>query len=84
MIYPAKCNSFQHDIGDQYLTRGKHPRLCTITDKMEVIDSKGTVRKRFYVSKHEFSGQWVFDYDVCNATVTRGKHALEDKIYATI
>jgi hypothetical protein len=67
----------KHAIGTQYLTRGKHPRLCTITDFMTVTNSKGEIVKTYYESQHEFMGQIVIDRNVPHASVDMGVAKLE-------
>ena len=63
-------------IGTQYMTKGKHPRLCTVVDKLTTTQSDGTVCQRRYVSTHEFLGQTVYDYDVARTTIVMGFDAL--------
>jgi hypothetical protein len=60
-------------IGKQYLTRGKAPRLCTVTDKHTTTNSDGEVVKVRYVSVHDFMGQHVVNLDVVRATILRGE-----------
>lgn len=59
-------------IGTQYKTRGKHPRLCTVTEQLTVTNSKGKVVKTYYHATHEFLGQTITDFNVCDATIARG------------
>lgn len=58
-------------IGVNYLSYGKHKRLCTVVDKWQTYNSKGELVKTRYVSTHDFLGQVVFDYDVCEVTILR-------------
>jgi hypothetical protein len=60
-------------IGVKYKTRGKHPRLCTVVDKLETYNSKGELVKTRYVSEHTFLGQTVTDRDVLDITILRGE-----------
>lgn len=60
-------------IGVVYKTRGKHPRLCTVVDKLDTYNSKGELARTRYVSEHEFLGQIVTNSDVCRVTILRGK-----------
>jgi hypothetical protein len=60
-------------IGVVYKTRGKHPRLCTVVDKLDTYNSKGELVRTRYVSEHEFLGQIVTNSDVCRVTILRGK-----------
>jgi hypothetical protein len=59
-------------IGTQYKTRGKFPRLCTVTDQLTVTNSKGEIVKTYYHSTHEFCGQLVTNTDVCDTTIAMG------------
>lgn len=64
-------------IGQKFLSHGKHPRLCTITDVLKTFNSAGLLVRVRYVATHEFIGLNVItDYDVCDATVARGIDAL--------
>ena len=59
-------------IGTQYMTRGKHPRLCTVVDKLTTTRSDGTIHNTRYVATHEFLGQTVYEYYVVRATIVMG------------
>ena len=65
------------NIGTQYKTCGKHPRLCTVIDILRTYNSAGELVKTRYVATHEFLGQTITDSDVPETTVARGlvKHA---------
>jgi len=62
----------KYPIGTQYMTRGKHPLLCTVIDYHTTTNLSGVVVKERYVSTHEFCGQIVTDYDVVPVTIARG------------
>lgn len=66
-------------IGTQYLSRGKHPRLCTVSKQLTVTDETGEVIKRYYWATHEYMGQTVTDHDVIDTTVAIGIHLLEQR-----
>jgi hypothetical protein len=76
-----KMATYPHrfSIGTQYLTRGKHPKLCTVTDTLVTINSKGQIVRTSYISTHEFMGQTVTEHDVCDATIAIGKARMEEK-----
>ena len=59
-------------IGTQYLTRGKHPRLCTVVDHLTTTNAAGAVVARRYVTAHEFCGQQVLNHDVVDPTIAMG------------
>ena len=61
-------------IGTKYFTRGKHPRLCTVTDYHVTRNMRGEVVRARYVSEHDFLGQAVTNNDVCDTTVARGNY----------
>jgi hypothetical protein len=69
----------KHPIGTKYLTRGKHPRLCTVTDIWKTYDFKGDLVHKRYVATHELCGQTVTAYDLPEATVALGVFALKEK-----
>ena len=56
-------------IGKQYLTRGKHPQLCTVVDVHTTCNQKGEIVKVRYVSEHVFLNQKVIDKDVVKTTI---------------
>ena len=56
-------------IGKQYKTRGKHPRLCTVIDVHTTCNQKGEIVKVRYVSEHVFLNQKVIDKDVVKTTI---------------
>jgi hypothetical protein len=60
------------EIGTQFKTRGKHPRLCTVTDILRTYNSRDELVKVRYVASHDIIGQQVFDYDVCATTIKMG------------
>jgi hypothetical protein len=59
-------------IGQQFKTRGKFPKICTIRDIWKTYDSKGELVRLRYVATHELIGQLVWDRDVCETTVAMG------------
>jgi hypothetical protein len=63
----------QNLIGVVYKTRGKHPKICTVVDRLETYNTKGELVKTRYVSEHEFLGQTVTDNDVVPTTILRGR-----------
>ena len=69
----------KYPIGTKYLTRGKHPRLCTVTDTLKTYNSKGDLVRKRYVATHDVLGQAVTDRDIVEVTVARGVQALKEK-----
>lgn len=67
-------------IGTQYMTRGKHPVLCTVVDQLTTTNSRGEVVRATYVTSHQFCGQTVTETDVVDTTIARG---LVDKSLLT-
>lgn len=59
-------------IGTKFKTRGKRPRLCTVTDILKTYNSRGELVKLRYVAEHEFAGQIVTDHDVVETTIAMG------------
>lgn len=60
------------EIGTKFMTRGKAPKLCTVTDILKTYNSANELVKVRYIATHEFCGQVVTDSDVVNATVAMG------------
>ena len=70
--YSDNSHAQENLIGTQYMTKGKHPRLCTVVDKLITTRSDGTLYKTRYIATHEFLGQTVHDYDVVRTTIIMG------------
>jgi hypothetical protein len=60
-------------IGQQFITRGKHPRTCTIIDILRTYNSKNELVRIRYVATHTIGGQTVTDQDVLETTIAMGK-----------
>lgn len=60
-------------IGTRYMPIGKD-YWCEVIEIHRTLDSKGNCVKLRYVSKHQFCGQTVEDYDVTDTTIARAKH----------
>ena len=58
------------------MSRGKHPKECTVTDIYKTYNATGDLVKTRYVASHEFMGQTVTDYDVVGTTIAR--NLIED------
>lgn len=56
-------------IGQQFISRGKHPRLFTVRDILKTYNSKGEMVKLRYVATFELMGQQVTDYDVVETSI---------------
>jgi hypothetical protein len=63
----------EFSIGQQFMTRGKFPRLCTVVDILTTYNLAGEAVKLRYVATHEFMGQIVTDRDVPQVSVAMGK-----------
>jgi len=59
-------------IGTKYMTRGKVKRECTVVDIHSTFNVSGEMVKFRYVSTHIFAGQLITDYDVPQASISRG------------
>jgi hypothetical protein len=67
-----------YSIGTQYLSSGKHPRLCTVTDILRTYNVHSELVRVRYVATHPGPlGALVTDHDVCAVTIAKGKAALE-------
>ena len=60
-------------IGTQYRTRGKSPRLCTVTDIWRTYNAAGELVRVRYVADYEFLGQTISDCDVVETTIAMGE-----------
>jgi len=58
--------------GTTFSTRGKHPKICTVTDVLTTLNLAGEVVKIRYEATHQFCGQTVADSDVCETTIAIG------------
>jgi hypothetical protein len=58
-------------IGQQFKSRGKHPRLMTVCDILRTYNAAGDLVRIRYVAQHEFMGQTIKDHDVCETTIAR-------------
>lgn len=56
-------------IGSKWVTRDKHPRLCTVDHILTTTDETGKVVAIQYESSHEFMGQRIVHVD--GATTVR-------------
>jgi hypothetical protein len=65
-------NEPRFPIGTQFKTRGKAPRLCTVTDIWRTYNAAGELMRVRYVATHEFLGQTITDCDVCDTTIAMG------------
>jgi len=64
------------NIGTQFKSAGKHPRLCTVVEVLRTFNSKDELVRIRYVATHPGPiGGVVTDYDVCDTTIARGKLA---------
>ena len=59
-------------IGTTFKTRGKVPRLCTVTDILKTYNSRGELVQTRYVATHECLGQAVTDRDVVATAIAMG------------
>lgn len=59
-------------IGTQYRTRGRAPRVCTVVDILKTYNNAGELVSIRYVSSHKFLGQTVLVQDICETTIAMG------------
>ena len=71
--FRALCDTMHRfPIGTQYVRNtGKRRDVCTVVDQLTLINSKGEVLRRSYVTAHPFCGQQVTEHDVCDTTIAR-------------
>lgn len=76
MIRPAGIRFL---IGTRFLTSGRHPRLCAVTDIYRTYNTDNELVDVRYVAEHEFCGQKVTEYGIPDATVAMGIQNLREK-----
>lgn len=62
----------KYRIGQQFKTRGKAPRVCTVVDILKTFNNAGDLVQLRYVATYEFLGQTVTDRDVPETTIAMG------------
>lgn len=62
----------EYPIGTQFMSRGKHPYLCTVSDVWKTYDAEGNLVHTRYCATHEFCGQTVTERDIVAVTIARG------------
>lgn len=65
----------RYEIGQRFKTRGKHPRLYTVTDILRTYNAKGELVRLRYVATTGFVGQTLTDHDVVETTIALGIEA---------
>lgn len=63
--------------GTEYLSPGRHPRLCRVIDCLKTYNRAGELVATHYVTTHEFCGQDVTQRDVVATTIAMGIARLE-------
>lgn len=61
-----------YSVGTKFVTCGKHPKICTVTDMLTTRNLANEVVNVCYVATHEFLGQVVTDREVVAVTIARG------------
>jgi hypothetical protein len=59
------------EIGQQFKTSGKHPRLCVVIDVLKTYNSAGELVELAYLAEHSLLGQ-VMSERVHDTTIARG------------
>lgn len=59
-------------IGTQFKSRGRHARICTVTDIFKTFNAAGELVKIVYQAEHEFMGQKVVNSEVPDTTIALG------------
>lgn len=62
----------KYQIGQKFMTRGKHPKFAQVVDVLRTYNSAGELVKISYVTKHSFLGQIITDHDTYETTITMG------------
>ncbi len=59
-------------IGQQFKSRGKSPRLYTVTDILKTYNNAGEMVRLRYAATFELCGQVVTDIDIVETTIAMG------------
>lgn len=62
----------KYAIGTIFQTRGKSPRICTVTDILRTYNAQNDLVEIRYVAEHQFMGQTVVDRTVNETTIAMG------------
>ena len=65
-----------YTIGTQYLSHGKHPVLCIISDILTTFNSRGELVSTRYEATHQFLGQTVRETNIVAPTIAKGVYRL--------
>jgi len=68
-----------HTVGTQYLSHGKYPNLCTISDILTTYNSKGELVSTRYEATHVFLGAIVSETNIVAPTVAKGVYRLAEQ-----
>jgi hypothetical protein len=66
----------KYSIGTKYRTDGRHWRECEIVEILTTRTSSGDITRISYVCEHEFLGQIVREWDVCETYISRCLHKM--------
>jgi hypothetical protein len=62
----------KYPIGTKFKTRGKNPRVYTVSDILKTYNNSGELVQIRYIAYHEFMGQLVYDRDIVETTIAMG------------
>jgi hypothetical protein len=68
---PPPAPTPRFPIGTRFLTRGKHPRECTVTDYLITRNLAGEIVRTRYVATHTFCNQNITETDIVETTIAR-------------
>jgi len=68
----------KYPVGTKFMSGGKHPRLCTVTDFLTTTNLKGEVVSTRYVATHRFMGQTIVDANVNDVAIAKGLDAAKE------
>ena len=60
-----------YPIGTQFMSGGKHPQKCVVTDILKTYNNSGDLVSVRYIATHQFIGQTVTDRDVVGTSIAR-------------
>jgi hypothetical protein len=65
-------NQPKYAVGTKYMSRGKCPKLCTVTDILRTYNSANELVRVRYVATHDMLGNTITDHDVAECAVSMG------------
>ena len=72
LVFDRVLSEPRFAIGQKFVARGKNASQCEVVDIFKTFNSSGQLVRVEYVAAHDFMGQKIVDYSVCETTIARG------------